>query len=54
MILLAAGLLEVATRWTRAPVPSLGDVLARIMGTRTGRIGVLAAWAWIGLHLFAR
>jgi hypothetical protein len=29
-------------------------VLARIMRTRTGRVGVLVAWAWIGLHFFAR
>ena len=54
VILLAAGLLAVAARWTRAPVPALGDVLDRIMRTRTGRVGVLVAWAWIGLHFFAR
>ena len=54
VILLAGGLLEVLGRWTRAPVPPLGDVLSRIMRTRTGRVGVLVAWAWIGLHFFAQ
>lgn len=43
-----------AARWSGAPVPPLGDVLTRIMRTRTGRVGVLVARAWIGLHFFAR
>jgi hypothetical protein len=42
-----------ATR-TRLPVPALGDLLSRAMRTRTGRVGVLVAWAWLGLHFFAR
>jgi hypothetical protein len=54
VILLIGGLLQVAAIWTRAPVPPLGDVLTRIMRTRTGRVGVLVAWAWLGLHFFAR
>jgi hypothetical protein len=54
VILLIGGLLQVAAIWTRAPIPSLGDVLTRIMRTRTGRLGVLVAWAWLGLHFFAR
>jgi hypothetical protein len=29
-------------------------VLTRAMRTRTGRVGVLVAWAWLGLHFFAR
>jgi len=24
------------------------------MRSRTGRVGVLVAWAWIGLHFFAK
>jgi hypothetical protein len=39
------------TRW---PIPPLGDLLTRIMRSRTGRVGVLVAWAWLGLHFFAR
>jgi hypothetical protein len=54
VILLVGGLLQMASRWRWAPVPPLGDVLTRIMHTRTGRVGVLVAWAWIGLHFFAR
>jgi len=46
-------LLQVLAIRTRVPVPSLGDLLTRAMRTRTGRVGVLVAWAWIGLHFFA-
>ncbi len=47
-------LLQVLAARTRVPVPSLGDLLTRAMRSRTGRVGVLVAWAWIGLHFFAR
>jgi Family of unknown function (DUF6186) len=47
-------LLEVLAKRTRARIPPLGDVLTRAMHTRTGRIGVLVTWAWVGLHFFAR
>jgi Family of unknown function (DUF6186) len=55
--LLAVGgivLLQVLGLDGRAPVPPLGDLLTRAMRSRTGRVGVLVAWAWIGLHFFAR
>jgi uncharacterized protein DUF6186 len=29
-------------------------MLTRAMRSRTGRVGVLVAWAWIGLHFFAK
>jgi hypothetical protein len=48
-----AGLQLAATR-TKAPVPPIGVVLNRIMRTRTGRVGMLVAWAWLGLHFFAK
>jgi Family of unknown function (DUF6186) len=54
VILLAAAGLQLAATRTRAPVPPLGTVLSRIMRTRTGRVGVLVAWAWLGLHFFAK
>jgi hypothetical protein len=54
VILLAAAGLQLAATRTRAPVPPLGAVLSRIMRTRTGRVGVLVAWAWLGLHFFAK
>ena len=46
-------LLQVLATRTRVPVPALGYLLTRAMRTRTGRVGVLVAWAWIGLHFFA-
>lgn len=51
----AAGIvaLQVLAARTSA-VPSLGDLLTRAMRSRTGRVGILVAWAWIGLHFFAR
>lgn len=54
LVLLAAAGLQLAATRTRAPVPPLGAVLSRIMRTRTGRVGVLVAWAWLGLHFFAK
>jgi Family of unknown function (DUF6186) len=55
-LLVVAGivLLQMLATRTRIPVPSLGDLLTRAMRSRTGRVGVLVAWAWIGLHFFAR
>jgi hypothetical protein len=40
----------------RAPdkLPSLGRVFTQVMQSRTGRVGMLVAWAWVGLHFFAR
>ena len=35
-------------------IPSLGTVCSRVMRTRSGRLGVVAGWAWLGLHFFAR
>jgi hypothetical protein len=35
-------------------LPTIGQVLARIMHTRTGRIAVVAWWAFIGFHLFSK
>jgi hypothetical protein len=46
--------LQVLATRTRAPVPPLGDLFTRAMRSRTGRVGALVAWAWIGLHFFAK
>jgi len=35
-------------------VPTLGALSTRIMHGRTGRIAVVAWWAWLGLHLFSK
>lgn len=37
-----------------SPVPSLGAVLRRVMRTRSGRVGVMVGWAWLGVHFLAR
>jgi hypothetical protein len=29
-------------------------MIAWAMSTRTRRVGILVAWAWVGLHFFAR
>ncbi len=50
-----AGLALELVAWSgRTRVPPLGDVLRRVMRTRPGRVGVLAGWAWLGLHFFVR
>jgi hypothetical protein len=54
LVLAGIVLLQVLATRTRAPVPSFGDLLTRAMRSRTGRVGVLVAWAWIGLHFFAK
>jgi hypothetical protein len=46
--------LQVAAVTGDRPIPTIGQVLSRIMRTRAGRIGILAAWAWLGLHFFTR
>jgi Family of unknown function (DUF6186) len=54
VVLAGIVLLQVLATRTRVPVPSFGDLLTRAMRSRTGRVGVLVAWAWIGLHFFAK
>lgn len=53
-VVLGGVLLQLLATRTRAPIPPLGEVISRVMRTRTGRVGVLVAWAWIGLHFFAK
>jgi hypothetical protein len=54
VVLSAAVTLQVASRRERSGVPSLPAVLATAMRSRTGRVAVVAGWAWLGLHFFAR
>jgi Family of unknown function (DUF6186) len=46
--------LQIAAVTGDRPIPTFGQVVSRIMRTRAGRIGILAAWAWLGLHFFTR
>ncbi|HYK70712.1 MAG TPA: DUF6186 family protein [Streptosporangiaceae bacterium] len=55
LAVLAAGVvLQLATLRMPERLPSLGRVFTHVMRTRTGRVGVLVAWAWLGLHFFAK
>jgi len=52
--LLASGLgLEIAGRRCGGAVTA-GQALAAAMRTTFGRVAVLAAWIWIGVHFLAR
>lgn len=46
--------LELAASRSGSRIPSLSTVVGRITRTRSGRVGVLTGWAWLGLHFFAR
>ena len=54
MFALVALALEVRSRRSRSSIPPLSTVFTRIMRTRSGRVGVMAGWVWLGLHFFAR
>lgn len=54
-VIVAAGVvLQMLSGRAGSRMPPLGAVLSRIMRTRPGRVGVVAGWAWFGLHFFAR
>lgn len=54
-LLVAAGVvLEALSRQAWSRIPRLTATLGRVMRTRSGRVGLLAGWAWLGLHFFAR
>jgi len=46
--------LELRSRSPHSVIPSLSDVFSRVMSSRSGRVGILAGWVWLGLHFFAR
>jgi len=54
LVVAAIVMLQLLATRTEVPAPSFGELLTRAMRSRTGRVGVLVAWAWIGLHFFAR
>jgi hypothetical protein len=49
-----AFLLELLGRREGSRIPSVSMLFRNIMRTRPGRVGVVAGWAWLGLHFFAR
>jgi len=55
LAIIACGVaLEVLSRRPRSRIPSFGRVLSSVRRTRAGRVGVVAGWAWLGLHLLVR
>ena len=55
-LIVLAGLIttEAIARSGKANIPTFAQVCTRIMRTRTGRVGILVAWAWLGLHFFSK
>jgi Family of unknown function (DUF6186) len=55
-LIVLAGLIatDIAARRPGSRIPTLAQVLTRVMRTKTGRVGILVAWAWLGLHFFAK
>jgi len=54
LIVLCGIVLQLLSYRTNARIPSLGTVFSRVMRTRSGRVGLVAGWAWLGLHFLAR
>lgn len=55
LVLPALGaLLEALAHRPGSRIPRIRVVIRRIMSTRPGRVGLIAGWAWLGLHFFAR
>jgi hypothetical protein len=53
VLAVAAAGMELAARLTRK-FPTLGEAVATVNRTLTGRWLVLAAWVWAGWHFFVR
>jgi hypothetical protein len=54
VIVLAGAVLHVLGRRPGSRIPTLGDVVRLATSSRSGRVGLVAGWAWFGLHFFAR
>jgi hypothetical protein len=54
VIALAGVILQLWSRREGSRIPSLAYVMRRVMSSKSGRVGLVAGWAWLGLHFFAR
>jgi len=54
LIVLCGIVLQLLSYRTNSRIPSLGTVFSRVVRTRSGRVGLVAGWAWLGLHFLAR
>jgi Family of unknown function (DUF6186) len=43
-------MLEIFAHRPGSSVPRLDTLVRWVLRTRSGRIGIFAAWAWMGLH----
>jgi hypothetical protein len=50
LVTLAGGIVEMAGRRGATSIPTLDQTLRWVLQTRSGRIAIFAAWAWMGLH----
>ncbi len=46
----AAGLIVGLLSHRTSRIATIGDVIDWVLQTRSGRIALFAAWAWLGLH----
>jgi hypothetical protein len=54
LVLISGVTLQLAAIRRPGKIPTLGGVLTHVMRSRTGRVGLFVAWAWVGLHFFAK
>ncbi len=54
VLVAAVVVIQIVSRRPRSPVPSIGQILDAVMASRAGRVALIAGWAWLGLHFFAR
>ncbi len=55
LVFLAAGIaLNLLAHRQGSRIPTMGALFSRIMHSRTGRIAVVAWWAFLGMHLFSK
>jgi hypothetical protein len=54
VLVACAFVLEMLGRREGSRIPSLSTLFRGVMRTRPGRVGMIAGWAWLGLHFFAR
>ena len=54
VLVAVAFVIELLSRRKNSRIPSLSTLFRTVMRTRPGRVGMMAGWAWVGLHFFAR
>jgi len=52
LIAIAGVVVELIALSNPERVSSLGRTLGRAMRMRTGRLGIVTGWVWLGLHFF--